>query len=267
MTSGRTKRERCAAFLMPSETVPQAHNERADQFVGSVDGIKLGCKPTRTSAKPQRNQRRAEWLRLSCLLRVGYFRPVSAGKGQNFYGLDEIDRTLRSFMPYRGGFFVELGANDGVTQSNTLHFERELGWKGVLIEPIPHQFLACLKNRSRENKIFCAACVPNDYDKEFVKIIYSNLMSIAPDFQSDVGDAMEHARAGRQFLCSHEENFIFGAVARTLTSILIEANAPTMIDPLSLDVEGNEIDVLRGLDFSVFKCKHIVVESMNFNRT
>ena len=164
-------------------------------------------------------------------------------------------------MPYRSGFFVELGANDGVAQSNTLHFERELGWKGVLIEPIPHQFLACLKNCSRENKIICAACVPNGYDKEFVKIIYSNLMSIAPDFPSDVGDPWTHARVGRQFLCPYEENFVFGAVARTLTSILIESHAPSMIDILSIDVEGNEIDVLRGLDFDVFKFKNIVIES------
>ena len=33
--------ERCTAFLMPSETVPQAHDKRANQFVGGVDRIKL----------------------------------------------------------------------------------------------------------------------------------------------------------------------------------------------------------------------------------
>ena len=66
---------------------------------------------------------------------------------ENYYSLNELDKKLRKRISKRSGFYVEIGANDGVNQSNTLHFEKTLGWKGVLIEPIPHRFLKC-KNRS-----------------------------------------------------------------------------------------------------------------------
>ena len=45
-------------------------------------------------------------------------------------------------------FFVELGANDGIKQSNTFYFEKNLSWRGILIEPIKIKYLKCLKFRS-----------------------------------------------------------------------------------------------------------------------
>lgn len=53
-------------------------------------------------------------------------------------GQDEwVHSMLRS---KRNGFFVELGACDGLYLSNTLFFERSMGWKGVLIEPNDNYF-------------------------------------------------------------------------------------------------------------------------------
>ena len=52
----------------------------------------------------------------------------------------------------------------------------------------------------------------------------------------------------------------YGAVAHTLTSLLDEVKAPHNIDLLSLDVEGNELAVLKGLDFNRYKLKWILVE-------
>lgn len=49
-----------------------------------------------------------------------------------------------------------------------------------------------------------------------------------------------------------ESTFTFGAIARPLNQILIDANAPTKIDFLSLDVEGSEIEVLKGVNYSTF---------------
>lgn len=49
--------------------------------------------------------------------------------------------------------------------------------------------------------------------------------------------------------------------ARTLTSVLAEANAPAEIQLLSLDVEGGELEVLRGIDFSKFNISWILIET------
>ena len=44
------------------------------------------------------------------------------------------------------GFFVEFGARDGITHSNTAYFERTLGWKGLCIEPLAVEFKALRVN-------------------------------------------------------------------------------------------------------------------------
>ena len=70
--------------------------------------------------------------------------PVWAQYGQDCY----IDHILSA---KRGGFFVEIGANDGELHSNTLFFERVRGWQGLLVEPNPftfaqvHGLIACAR--------------------------------------------------------------------------------------------------------------------------
>ena len=52
---------------------------------------------------------------------------------------------LEDKLPHRDGFYVELGANDGVRFSNSYYFEVNKGWKGVLIEPAPNLYVTCKK--------------------------------------------------------------------------------------------------------------------------
>ncbi|HYZ30746.1 MAG TPA: FkbM family methyltransferase [Crenalkalicoccus sp.] len=186
--------------------------------------------------------------------------PAGPPAERSYFGLDELDRKLEAHMGYDGGFFVELGANDGVAQSNTLYFERYRGWRGVLVEPTPHNFLRCLANRSPETKVFCCACTAFDYPDRFVEIAYSNLMSTPIGLESDIADPQAHAEEGRQFLPVSDRPFSFGAVARPLNDVLLEAGAPPVMDLLSLDVEGAEIDVLKGLDHGRFRFRYICIE-------
>jgi hypothetical protein len=48
----------------------------------------------------------------------------------------------------RYGFFVELGACDGISLSNTLFFERSLNWNGICIEPEQSMFDQLVRNRT-----------------------------------------------------------------------------------------------------------------------
>ena len=95
-------------------------------------------------------------------------------------GLNQIDQQLLQYLDYSGGFFVELGANDGIRQSNTLFLEKKKHWKGLLIEPFPERAKECEKNRPN-SFVFCAACVPFSYNKKTVELLYADLMSIAPE--------------------------------------------------------------------------------------
>lgn len=177
-----------------------------------------------------------------------------------YHALNNLDRKLERYVDRDGGYYVELGANDGVTQSNTYYFEKHRGWHGLLVEPSPHNFLQCIRNRSPRNRFACAACVSFDYQPEFVRMTYSNLMSTARGLESDIADPGAHAESGRRFLGAGEPVFDFGALARPLSDLLVEAQAPASIDFLSLDVEGAEIEVLKGVDHERFRFAYILVE-------
>src|SRR5260370_21880964 len=122
----------------------------------------------------------------------------------------DLDHQIEKYLDFDSGYYVELGANDGRLSSNTFYYERFRNWRGVLIEPAPNLYLECRKNRSSQNQIVCAACVSFDYKDEFVKIIYSNSMSVTVNVETDVGDGMAHAELGRQFLKPWETVFSFG---------------------------------------------------------
>lgn len=183
-----------------------------------------------------------------------------------YFSLNQLDRKLEKYVDYDNGYFVELGANDGVTQSNSLYFEKHRNWRGLLVEPAPQNFLKCRQSRSARNSIYCAACVSFGYDKEFVRIAYSNLMSAPVGLDSDIKDPHAHAKLGGQFLGDGDATFEFGAVARTLNSLLLEVDAPKLIDFLSLDVEGAELEVLKGVDHQAYRFKYLLVECRDFGR-
>lgn len=190
----------------------------------------------------------------------------SAERERRYFGLNNLDEKLERWLNYDGGYFVELGANNGVDQSNTLHFEKFRNWRGVLVEPTPHNFLACKKARSAASRVFCNACTAFGYPGKYVDIAYSNLMSTPLGLDSDLADPMAHAALGRQFLAPTDENFVFGALATPLNTLLQRANAPATIDLLSLDVEGAELEVLRGVDHSQFRFRYMCIESRSLER-
>lgn len=185
---------------------------------------------------------------------------------QKYHGLNYLDQKLEKWLNYDNGFFVELGANDGIDQSNTCYFERHRNWNGILVEPTPHNFLSCKKHRSKNTHIFCNACVSFDYTDKFVEIVYSNLMSSPIGLESDIQNPLKHAIEGRKFLFPTDENFIFGAIATPLNNLLIKSDAPKLIDLLSLDVEGAEVEVLKGVNHDEFRFKFLCIENRSFDK-
>ena len=174
------------------------------------------------------------------------------------FGLDQLDIKLAEHVCMRGGFFVEAGANDGVSQSNTAYFERYQDWRGILVEPIPQLAERCRVNRPKAIVEQCAL-VSSDSEEDTVEMTYCNLMSLVSGARGSKDADQAHLDAGRRFLEPDEETCSVRVPARTLSSALTQ-HGVECIDLLSLDVEGFEADVLRGLDFGRYAPRHILVE-------
>ena len=63
------------------------------------------------------------------------------------------------FVSKNGGFFVEAGAFDGESYSNTLFMERSLNWNGLLIEPNPDSFSKLTRKHRRAWSVNAALSV------------------------------------------------------------------------------------------------------------
>ena len=174
------------------------------------------------------------------------------------FGLNQLDLKLAEYVPLRNGFFVEAGANDGISQSNTAYCELYRGWRGLLVEPIPQLAERCRRNRPGAIVEQCAL-VSADYADDAINMTYCNLMSLVSGARGSKDADQAHLDAGRRFLEPDEETCSVRVPARTLTSVLTQ-HGVECIDLLSLDVEGFEADVLRGLDFGRYAPRHILVE-------
>lgn len=183
-----------------------------------------------------------------------------------YNGLNQRGRPLEKYVYYDDGYSVVLGANDGVKQSNRPHLEKHLHWRGLLVGRTPHNFLKCRQNRSSDSKVCCAACLAFEYDQEFVRIPYSHLNWTAMNRASDISVPHAHVQLVDRFVGTREFVFEFGAVARTLDSLVQAADAPQRIDFLAFNVEGAELRVLRGAHHEAHRCKYILVECRDFPR-
>jgi FkbM family methyltransferase len=180
---------------------------------------------------------------------------------RSYFAQSSLDKKLKKYINYNDGYFVELGANDGFTASNTLYFELKKNWRGVLVEPSPNLYLSCSYYRNRiGNKIFCNACVPFDFNEKYVEIDYGYLQSVSKNLEKDIPEDFIQNTIN-SLDNEYTQNLRFGSVARTLSSILDESKAPQTIDLLSLDAEGAELAILKGIDFKKYKFKFMLIES------
>jgi len=174
--------------------------------------------------------------------------------------LNDLDKKLEPYLNFKNGFFIEVGANDGYTQSNTYYLEKTLGWKGLLVEGIPELYKKCVKERPG-SIVKNFALVSDDYQGDSVEMHYANLMSVVDGAMKTDVEQDEYIKLGKK-VQNLDESYTISVPARTLESIIDEIGSPPRIDFFSLDVEGYELSVLKGLNMKKYRPAYILVECL-----
>jgi FkbM family methyltransferase len=151
-------------------------------------------------------------------------------------------RLVAAFFGNITGYFVEVGANDPRERSQSWHLEQN-GWTGVLIEPQPD--LAAKLRASRSAMVFAAACSSPDNAGLALPLHVAGPLSSLDRRHMAPGATPER---------------VINVPSRTLDSVLEEAGSPIAFDFLSIDVEGHEIEVLRGFDIDRWRPRLILLE-------
>lgn len=175
---------------------------------------------------------------------------------KKFYSQNGEDYLLYKFFDEKEeGFYVDVGAFDGVHLSNSYAFEK-LGWKGICVEGNPRYHEICYKNRPN-TLCLNVACVgdPNQKSVEFFTEELGLLSGIKP--VDNVKERYENR--GIDFTGFVKLN----VKAMTLSDIMIKHLGNNKIDFLSIDVEGTELDVLRGIDLKTYSPRVLAIEAHN----
>lgn len=167
--------------------------------------------------------------------------------------LHDMDRKLDAIIDRVDGVFVEAGGADGFTQSNTYYLERFRGWRGLIVEPISEMAAEARRNRPGA-QVFECALVPSGYEQPDVEMEFGDLFSSVRGLHGGDGEWVQGG-----LVLGWRDHRIERVPARQLSSVL-DAAGVTSVDLLSLDVEGYEAEVLRGLDLSRHRPEWILVE-------
>lgn len=144
----------------------------------------------------------------------------------------------RMFPGVRDGFFVDVGSGDGTVGSNSKALEGQ-GWNGICVDPFPTNMA--------------------DRRCEMFKDVVWNVPGHKVQFhtQGELGGVADTLGKWKPVASTAA---IVELETVTLDQILERGHAPSFIHFLSLDIEGAELEALRGLSFDRYRFGAMAIE-------
>lgn len=167
-----------------------------------------------------------------------------------YYSQYKQDKFLHEniFKEYKNGVFVDAGAHDGISLNNTLFFEKNFNWTGINIEPIKTVYDKLTINRPNSININCAAGLSDGTAEFILNTGYTEMLS-----------GLKNEYDNRHYNRTLSENHYNGGTTQVINvpvkrlDTIFKENNIKHVNYLSIDVEGAEYSVIKGIDFdSVF---------------
>lgn len=152
------------------------------------------------------------------------------------------------------GIFVDVGAHDGISFSNTYYLEKK-GWSGLAIEPNPTIFEKLRHNRQCQPVNACISSVSGNAQFRLIDGYSEMLSGLVEKYDP------RHEERIQKELAQHGGSFSHIQVQCLRLDEILENNDIAHIDYLSIDVEGGEIGVLNSIDFKKVKVSVIGIEN------
>jgi FkbM family methyltransferase len=171
---------------------------------------------------------------------------------ENYFSQAGQDKIIKEvfFKNKKNGFFIEIGAYDGIQGSNCYHFEKLLNWSGIAFEPSSIQFEKLKKNR--KCKLLNNAVSHEIKEVEFIEVTEGLTQ------MSGIND--NSFKRNINIISNDERSKIRSINLKTIT---FEQVVPknVVIDYLSIDIEGGEMDLLKSINFNNNEIKVVSVEN------
>jgi FkbM family methyltransferase len=156
--------------------------------------------------------------------------------------------VLKFYNNKENGFFIEIGASDGLELSNTYLLETKYNWKGICCEPIPTNFSKLVKNRPK-----CICYSEAVYNQSGLSVSFD--ISNNYDLLSGISEHIDTYK----FIVDNNKTTI-QVETLSLFDLLKRSNAPSFIEYMSLDTEGSELEILKNFDFEKYTFGLVDVE-------
>jgi FkbM family methyltransferase len=150
------------------------------------------------------------------------------------------------------GYFVDIGATDGIGINNTYLLETKYKWNGIVVEPARHWRQDLARNRKAIVETRCVWDTSNT-TIQFMETQNAGQSGLACTNQDDA------------FVNERKSYVSYDVQTISLEDLLVSHNSPAVIDFLSIDTEGAEYSILRNFDFNHYCFKVIAVEH-NYNK-
>lgn len=150
---------------------------------------------------------------------------------------------------HRHGYFVEFGAFDGVTLSNSYLFEKVFCWQGIVAEPAPQQFAKCIQRRACHVDPRCV------WGHSGTVISFNQVPG-----REELATAENLVVSDLHHATRSENRSVIQVQTISLNDLLDEWKAPRVIDYISIDTEGSEYEILKSFDFSRYVFRTLTIE-------